>query len=90
MREFAMKTLLLASAAVLSLGVGSAAAATTGIANDRPATTIGTGNNPSSDYAYYTPQGLMPRTEAPPLPQPRPTPWDALEAYASDNDGAGG
>lgn len=51
---------------------------------------MGTGNNPSSDYAYYTPQGLMPRTEAPPLPQPRPTPWDALEAYASDNDGAGG
>lgn len=82
-----MKTLLLASATVLSLGVGSAFAATTPTANDQPATTMPTGNNPTTDYAYNTTQGLMPRTQAPPLPQPRPTPWSAIEAYAGDAAG---
>jgi hypothetical protein len=88
MREFAMKTLLLASATVLSLGVGSAFAATTGAA--QPAATMQNRTAVSGTYAYYTPQGLMPRTEAPALPAPRPTPWGAIEAYASDTGGAAG
>jgi hypothetical protein len=83
-----MKTLLLASTAVLSLGVGSAFAATTAFGTPQPtATTTQPENGVSSDYAYYTPQGLVPRTTAPALPTPRPTPWSAIEAYAGDAAG---
>jgi hypothetical protein len=82
-----MKTLLLASATVLSLGVGSAFAATSPFPMYQPATTMPTNNAAPGTYAYMTPQGLMPRTKAPALPQPRPTPWSAIEAYAGDAAG---
>jgi hypothetical protein len=85
-----MKILLLASAAVLSLGVGSAFAANTALSGPaEPAASTPVPDQEPGTYAYYTPQGLMPRTKAPALPQPGPTPWSALEAYASDAAGGG-
>jgi hypothetical protein len=86
-RKFVMKTLILASAAVLSLGVGSAFAQTNSVGTDQPATTMQAGTAAPSTYAYNSPQGLVERTEAPALPTPHPTPWGAIEAYASDAAG---
>jgi hypothetical protein len=94
-----MKTLLLASATVLTLGMGAAFAtpSPTGF-NSMSNTRVGTSGDPSGvvasnapdTYAYMTPQGLVPRAKAPALPVARPTPLGALEAYQSDAAGGGG
>src|ERR1700678_3268383 len=99
-----MKTLFLAAAAALTLGMGAAFAATNapGFDNAQPAaTSVQTGNQTDptggtsvvassgapSTYAYYSPNGLVPRSAAPALPVARPTPPGAEEAYQSDAAG---
>lgn len=93
-----MKTLLLASAAALTLGVGSAFAATgtTGFSNAQPAPT-GSSAVPASPaapgpYAYNNGQyngqfSAAPSVQAPAAPIAPPTPLGAAEAYQGDAPG---
>lgn len=97
-----MKTLLLASAAVLALGIGSAFAATNTTGFDKPqqaATNMQTGNNPAggdagaapsgvpAPYAYNGQSSAAPRTQAPAMTLVPPTPLGAIEAYQGDAPG---
>jgi hypothetical protein len=92
-----MKTLLLASAAVLALGVGSAFAATnyTGYGNTQPAPTsapTGSAVPAPGPYAYNNGQfngqfSAAPATQAPAMTVAPPTPLGAAEAYQSDAPG---
>jgi hypothetical protein len=97
-----MKTLLLASAAVLTLGVGSAFAATdsTGFGNPQPAaTTAQTGTSPApaqstapGSYAYNNGQfngqfSAAPSAPAPAMKMVPATPLGAAEAYQGDAPG---